>query len=225
MSLALIRVFANTIDQALYDFDHETDKICLIQSVLLMGYWLGKSHDRTDSWHWIGVAISLSQSVGLHRDPGCSNVPPSLRSLWRRIWWCCFYRDRCIALGMGRALRINAEDCDVKKLTIEDLVSPGFSSSSSLSTRSQAIVEKCNGFAPIFLEIVSLSCILGEVFVSVYRPSKEPTAWNEVEKLDEKLKAWALRIDPRCRVDTPVPWNGEPIAMALHKHYIQTLHQ
>jgi hypothetical protein len=25
--------------------------------------------DRTESWHWMGIAISLSQTVGLHHDP------------------------------------------------------------------------------------------------------------------------------------------------------------
>ncbi|OAG45470.1 hypothetical protein AYO21_00104 [Fonsecaea monophora] len=217
--------------KALYDFDYETDKICLIQSVLLLGYWLGQAHDRTDSWHWVGVAISLSQSVGLHRDPGFSDVPPSQRSLWRRIWWCCFYRDRCIALGMGRAFRINAEDCDVKELTLEDLVHTAKDSSTSsssanlnLNEESAAIVVKCNNYAPIFLEIVKLSQILGEVLASVYRPRKEPMSWSVIEYLEDKLARWQAALDPRCRVDMPLTSMNEPIAMTLHKYYIQILH-
>ncbi|OAP55050.1 hypothetical protein AYL99_10750 [Fonsecaea erecta] len=215
--------------KALYDFEYETDKICLIQSVLLLGYWLGQAHDRTDSWHWVGVAISLSQSVGLHRDPGSSDVPPLQRSLWRRIWWCCYYRDRCIALGMGRAFRINAKDCDVKELTLEDLVhtaadSPTSSSHSNLNEESAAIVAKCNSYAPIFLEIVKLSQILGEVLASVYRPRQEPISWSAVELLEDKLARWQVALDPRCRVDTPLTALNEPIAMTLHKYYIQILH-
>ncbi|KIW94791.1 uncharacterized protein Z519_04768 [Cladophialophora bantiana CBS 173.52] len=213
--------------KALYDFEYETDKICLIQSVLLLGYWLGQAHDRTDSWHWVGVAISLSQSVGLHRDPGFSDVPPSQRSLWRRIWWCCFYRDRCIALGMGRAFRINAEDCDVKELTLEDLVYTAGTSSSNwnLNQESAAVVARCNSYAPLFLEIVKLSQILGEVLASVYRPLREPSPWSVVEILEEKLARWQVALDPRCRIDTPLTSLNEPMAMTLHKYYIQILQQ
>src|ERR1700749_325686 len=105
-----------------------------------MGYWLGNSHDKMDSWHWIGVAVSLSQSLGLHRDPGCSKIPPCQRALWRRIWWCCFYRDRCIALGMGRAFRINPDDCDVKELRRDDLVCDG--STSDLTDVGAAVVRR-----------------------------------------------------------------------------------
>lgn len=214
-------VFIST--QALYDFEYETDKICLIQSVLLMGYWLGHAHDRTDSWHWVGVAISLSQSVGLHRDPGSSNVPSSQRRLWRRIWWCCFYRDRCIALGMGRTHRINADHCDVKELSINDLVSGHISC--TLTPESVAIVDQCNGHAPMFLEIVKLSRLLGDVLSSVYRPPQpEPTPWETVERLDERLKTWLLNLDPRCRLDAPPPGSDESAATALHKHYIHTFY-
>ncbi|ETI19562.1 hypothetical protein G647_09396 [Cladophialophora carrionii CBS 160.54] len=214
--------------KALYDVEYETDKLCLIQSVLLLGYWLGNSHDRMDSWHWVGVATSLSQSLGLHRDAGCSRIPPSHRSLWRRIWWCCFYRDRCIALGMGRAYRINTADCDVKDLTLEDLVCSGMPSP-DLKDTSAAIVRRCNSYAPIFLEIIKASRLLGDVLASVYRPrrdedSPDSSSWNTAQSIEEKLAAWQLGLDPRCRVDSLAFSVDEPRAMILHKYYIQILH-
>lgn len=39
----------------------------------------------------MGIAISLSQTLGLNRDPDCGQYNPRLsdrqRQLWRRIWW------------------------------------------------------------------------------------------------------------------------------------------
>ncbi|KAJ9614202.1 hypothetical protein H2200_002338 [Cladophialophora chaetospira] len=212
---------------ALYDFEYETDKLCLIQSVLLLGYWLGNSHDKMDSWHWIGVAISLSQSLGLHRDAGCSRIPPAQRALWRRIWWCCFYRDRIITLGMGRAFRINVDDCDVKELTLADLVHNG--SSANLKDSSATILRRCNSYAPIFLEIIKMSHLLGDVLATVYRPRKiedfpDPASWSRAELIEEKLTAWQLGLDPRCRVDAPAFSVDEPSAMILHKYYMQIFH-
>ncbi|KAL1894052.1 hypothetical protein Sste5346_006194 [Sporothrix stenoceras] len=53
--------------KALYDTDYEKNKIPLIQSVILLAFWFVDAEDRNGSWHWIGIAISLCQTIGLHR--------------------------------------------------------------------------------------------------------------------------------------------------------------
>jgi Fungal specific transcription factor domain len=79
-----------------------------------------------DSHHYLGLAISLSFSLGINR-----HLPPSISSnprrkrLERRIWWTAFVRDRALALDNGtgfgeRPLRIKREDCDVEMLSLED---------------------------------------------------------------------------------------------------------
>jgi hypothetical protein len=79
-----------------------------------------------DSYHYLGLAISLSFSLGINR-----HLPPSISSnprrkrLERRIWWTAFVRDRALALDNGagfggRPIRINREDCDVEMLSLED---------------------------------------------------------------------------------------------------------
>ncbi|EWC44821.1 hypothetical protein DRE_06459 [Drechslerella stenobrocha 248] len=108
----------------LYDFDWEQDRISLIQALLLMTYWYETPDDQKDTWHWMGVAISLSHTVGLHRNPVTSSLSPRRQKLWKRIWWSCFMRDRLVALGMRRPTRIKDEDCDVPMLTLEDFGFP-----------------------------------------------------------------------------------------------------
>ena len=129
---------------------------------------------------------------------------------------------------MGRAFRINVEDCDVKDLTLEDLVCTG--SSANLKDSSAAIVRRCNNYAPVFLEIIKMSHLLGDVLASVYRPRRkddfpDPASWTHAESIEERLTAWQLGLDPRCRVDAPTFSTDEPSAMILHKYYIQILHQ
>jgi hypothetical protein len=53
--------------KALYDADHESDSTVLVQALLLMSWWWGGPIDQKDTWHWLGVAISLAQTKGLHR--------------------------------------------------------------------------------------------------------------------------------------------------------------
>jgi hypothetical protein len=104
----------------LYDFDYEIDRVALVQSLLLMTYWYETPDDQKDTWHWMGVAISLAHTIGLHRDPEKSNMEPHKKKLWKRIWWSCFMRDRLVALGMRRPTRVKDEDYDVPMLTEDD---------------------------------------------------------------------------------------------------------
>ncbi|KAI0194616.1 fungal-specific transcription factor domain-containing protein [Astrocystis sublimbata] len=85
-----------------------------------MTYWYETPDDQKDTWHWMGVAISLGHTIGLHRNPANTNMPPQRRKLWKRIWWSCFMRDRLIALGMRRPTRIKDEDFDVPMLVEDD---------------------------------------------------------------------------------------------------------
>ncbi|KAH8195419.1 hypothetical protein TruAng_010426 [Truncatella angustata] len=104
----------------LYDFDYESDRLILVQSLLLMTYWYETPDDQKDTWHWMGVAISLAHTIGLHRNPANTSMSPRKQKLWKRIWWSCFMRDRLIALGMRRPTRIKDEDFDVPLLEESD---------------------------------------------------------------------------------------------------------
>lgn len=112
--------FELTLAQLLYDFDIEQDRVALVQSLLLMTVWYETPDDQKDSHHWMGIAVSLSHTIGLHRDPERSNMDPKRKKLWKRIWWCTFMRDRLIALGMRRPTKIKDEDWDVPMLTLDD---------------------------------------------------------------------------------------------------------
>ncbi|KAI1435942.1 fungal-specific transcription factor domain-containing protein [Xylaria sp. CBS 124048] len=104
----------------LYDFDYESDRLLLVQGLLLMTYWYETPDDQKDTWHWMGVAISLGHTIGLHRNPANTNMPLKRQKLWKRIWWTCYMRDRLVALGMRRPTRIKTEDFDVPMLSEED---------------------------------------------------------------------------------------------------------
>jgi hypothetical protein len=175
----------------------------------------------------VGVAISLSQSVGIHRDPGCSRIHPSQRALWRRLWWCCFSRDRSLALGMGRPCRIYLEDCNVGDLTLEDLIHHG--TTSELKGPSAAVVRQCNYCSPIFIELIKLTRLLSDVLEAVYRPRASkfpgPTSWTTAQMIQEKLCLWQLGLDPCCRLDAPTFSIHDSVAMIRHKHYLQILYQ
>lgn len=99
----------------LYDDASDDDHISLIQSVIMLGHWHADGEDRSDAWHWTGIAISMCQKAGLH----CRATDSAKRSgvmtpdrvrLCRRIWWTCVVQDRWLSFMKGRPFRIRIAD-------------------------------------------------------------------------------------------------------------------
>ncbi|OAP55591.1 hypothetical protein AYL99_10564 [Fonsecaea erecta] len=103
----------------LYELDVEENRIPIIQATLLMSFWNETPGDNKGGWHFLGIAISLALTIGLHRKQTFSN-PSVKKHLSKRIWWSCYMRDRMLALGMSRPLRINDVDFSTPLLELED---------------------------------------------------------------------------------------------------------
>jgi hypothetical protein len=76
--------------KALYDSDHEPNKVTVVQAVFLISFWWNGPTDQKDTWHWLGVAISLALTLGMHRSTKHSDMKPKDRCLWKKIWWSLF---------------------------------------------------------------------------------------------------------------------------------------
>ncbi|KAJ9629996.1 hypothetical protein H2204_008800 [Knufia peltigerae] len=60
----------------IYDSDAENDKLDSIRGLFLMSFWWGGPNEQKDSWHWLAVAISLAQTLGLHRRSSATDYFP-----------------------------------------------------------------------------------------------------------------------------------------------------
>ncbi|ODV91034.1 hypothetical protein CANCADRAFT_26504, partial [Tortispora caseinolytica NRRL Y-17796] len=110
--------------KSLYDSNYETDKVTIVQSLGVLGWWFEGPEDIIkNSAYWTRVAILVAQGMGMHRNND-DNPHLSLQEkrMWKRIWWSLFYRDRNIAVALGRPLVINTQDMDVKMITEDDFI-------------------------------------------------------------------------------------------------------
>ncbi|KAF9885366.1 hypothetical protein FE257_012983 [Aspergillus nanangensis] len=175
--------------KSLYDCDYEKDKVTLIQSVILMGLWYIDAEDRNGAWHWIGIAISLSQSIGLHRRLQLANSggPVSKRreSIYRRIWWSCFVRDRWLSLAKGRPMRINTTDCDVEEPSVSDVTQD--LESITLEAHSEFIPYGHNSLALLWLSLVKITKALGTVLVTHYKVSGPRPDVAAIRKCEQEV--------------------------------------
>ncbi|OAP59574.1 hypothetical protein AYL99_06872 [Fonsecaea erecta] len=99
----------------LYDADAEPDKLNNIRALFLMSFWWGRPNDLKDSWYWLGMAISIAKSLGLHRTTTSSNFGPRKSQLWKRLWWSLQIRDVLVSASLGRPRHIWQGDCDVEE--------------------------------------------------------------------------------------------------------------
>jgi hypothetical protein len=106
--------------KALFDADYEADAIANMQALFLISFWWGGALDQKDTWHWLGAAISLAQSKGLHRSTKGSDLSAADQRLWKCIWWSIYVRDRHAASALGRPMRIHDDECDVEMLEESD---------------------------------------------------------------------------------------------------------
>ncbi|ATY61833.1 cutinase transcription factor 1 beta [Cordyceps militaris] len=233
----------------LYDFDYESDRLVLVQSLLLMTYWYETPDDQKDTWHWMGVAISLAHTIGLHRKPGANSMTESKRKLWKRIWWSCFMRDRLIALGMRRPTRIKDEDFDVPMLMESDFEIQTLADNNSLLPAECVVIRDLamqRELATLCIHKAKLCLGISHMLKTQYsvliRDNMKPENTTNstmmlfpnkfenvdaVDTIDAELRAWADSLPESCRYRplTEADTEGGRSTVTVHRTLLHMVHQ
>ncbi|KAH7080312.1 cutinase transcription factor 1 alpha [Paraphoma chrysanthemicola] len=230
----------------LYDFDYESDRVSLVQALLLLTYYYETPDDQKDTWHWMGVATSVAHTIGLHRNPDNTNLDSKRVKLWKRIWWSTYMRDRLIALGMRRPTRIKSEDFDVPMLTLDDFeLSPIPDSITCIPAdcRVARDADVQRKLAVMCIEKARLCLCISHVLSKQYcvlnnnhglqndrttmmlLPKKLDPETSEVKDCDEELQKWVFELPEEARyTDTPSGDAAIDLARSLlHMVFFTTL--
>ena len=107
----------------LWEAGYESDRITALQSLILLGWYWERAEDvTTNVFYFNSLSITIAYGCGLHRSVENSHLSRRSKSLWKRIWWTLFTRDRSVAVALGRPLHINLDDSDVEMVTEDDFV-------------------------------------------------------------------------------------------------------
>ncbi|CAH0050859.1 unnamed protein product [Clonostachys solani] len=154
----------------LYNFGYEKDHLVVVQSLLLLAGWYQTPSEHKDSWHWVGLAISTAQSIGLDKNQTEQMETSIARTnLGRRVWWSCLMHGRLIALGLRYPSRLKEEDYNVDMLhetdfDIDGLVEHGTARSSFLAQ----YIKQLPQLASICIARAKLCVLIGEVLYEQY---------------------------------------------------------
>ncbi|KAJ6140077.1 hypothetical protein N7471_006563 [Penicillium samsonianum] len=222
----------------LYDFDYEVDRISLVQSLLLMTYWYETPDDQKDTWHWMGVSLSLAHTIGLHRDPGNSRMDVRRQRMWKRIWWSTYTRDRLIALGMRRPMRVKDDDCDVPMLSLDDFEFHPFSPEIVAMVGNSEILQNVShqrDLALMFIEKAKLCLCVSHVLSAQYSvlshkfggtmettmmlvPKKSTAETFEVRSCDQELEDWLANLPVETQYAASTGSKLSEADEVLHSH-------
>lgn len=201
----------------MYNNGNERNKVVLLQSSLLLGFYHSEIDEHGQPWYWTGIAISFCQILGLHHNPDFSKRNPSIterqRSFWRRLWWSCFFRDRWLSLTMGRPLRINLDDCDTPFPSPGDLLYDIVGLQTSIIT--SYIPSDMGRLAKYWVMLISLSRQLGNVLAMNYRTVRPRLSIHEVEALEKQL----LQCDLPDQYEAGLTRASRFYSNHVHLHY------
>lgn len=195
--------------KALYDADYERDRMTLVQSMLLMGwYWAGPDDISKNMFYWSQSAISVAQNFGLHRNMENSGLSISEKRLRRRIWWTLFTRDRALAVGLGQSVSINLDDCDVDMITNEDFIEHDGNSIDAYPPNPIHV--------EFFIQYVKLCKLIGLVASKYSKLSRHGQDCDDITSIGTALSQWNQECPVTMRWERPKHhfWSG-----ILYLHY------
>jgi hypothetical protein len=191
----------------LYDATYETNKIVVIQALFLMSFWRAGALLEKDARHWLGTAISLSQTRALHRAGG--NTEEKTTRLKRRLWWSIYVRERQCASGLGLPCRIREKDCDIEPLLCADFVSAFVTSTPA---------EDRHRYTAYAISMVQLAVFLGKVVDAGYLPKRTLTP-EDRSKIRDELYDWKQRLTPVLQLNGDDGLQPDFQASMLHLAY------
>ncbi|KAI8060365.1 fungal-specific transcription factor domain-containing protein [Gongronella butleri] len=158
-----------------------------VQALVLLCAHPTHTGDSYRNWIWSGMAVRMAQDLGLHRTV-LTHDPTKLAMLEQRrlLWYAVYITDRWCCSAMGRPLAIADSDCDVGLPQIDVPGEPGKYG--------------------MFVNLVKLSGILGEVLRRIYSPKakamgyKSPLMEQTVWGLEKMLHEWFEQVPTQFRI-------------------------
>lgn len=177
---------------------HEDGSILFVETLALVGYFMQNLNRRDAAFLYVGMALRMAITLGLHQESSNANLDPAAQEHRRRVWWSVYSLDRIQCVKSGNPITIHDEDIGVafpSKLPDE----PDYCA---------AIVLK---------HYTKLSQICGEIIVSIYR--RAPKSGSELmaaaKKIILSLSQWQRELPEQLRFD--------PARLSISRESVSTL--
>jgi len=170
--------------KVLFDLGYETDKIVLLQTVLMLTFWGPQMKSYWNPCSWVGFGVTIADSLGIYKSTSSAHMNAADRGLLRRLWWTLASRDAYCAALLGRPFRINMTICDTEMLTLEDFGQDidRYPANGRLEAQTGATYQ---------IQIVKLSLILRQIVLLRSNPAQNSV---RIEALHSMLTQWESEL-------------------------------
>ncbi|PKS11985.1 hypothetical protein jhhlp_001281 [Lomentospora prolificans] len=199
---------------------YEEGSIACVETLALVGYFMQNLNRRDAAFLYIGMAMRMAISLGLHHEISPSAMPadpsdPShtteeaLREHRRRVWWSIYSLDRILSVKSGNPITIQDEDIGV-----------------NLPSRLPHESEYCP--AVVLGHYTQLSRILGKIHMTIYRrsaalfPKSGKSLMASVQEIVLALSNWNRQLPDELRFD-PARLSVSRESVSTFSHYYQCI--
>ncbi|EXJ70149.1 uncharacterized protein A1O5_06217 [Cladophialophora psammophila CBS 110553] len=161
----------------LLDFNYECDRLCLLQTTILMSLRQDDKVSLKDCRHYLTLGYSIAQLMGFCYESTYAKHPPETSTLLRGVWWCLYSRDKLLAIATMQPPLIKEADFNVdpSTLLVDDLANIG------VPSQYPRLLHSLGDYGPkfevheqqpalLFLEQTRLCLQIGSILNDLYRP-------------------------------------------------------
>ncbi|KAH6991372.1 fungal-specific transcription factor domain-containing protein [Ilyonectria sp. MPI-CAGE-AT-0026] len=164
---------------------HEEGSMLLVEVLSLVGYFMQNLNRRDAAFLYIGLALRMAISLGLHQEVSDPTLDEMEREQRRRLWWSVYSMDRILCAKSGNPITIADGDIGVH-----------------YPSRMPAIEAEISSVTVLY-HYTKLSRILGNIMENVYRkPRKTGSKLVEsVQTIMGDLALWLSNLPAPLRLD------------------------
>ena len=182
---------------------HEDGSIFFVEVLCYVAYYMQNLNRRDAAFLYIGLALRMAISLGLHQEVSDPAIGEEDRNRRRRAWWSVYSLDRLLSVKSGNPITIQDEDIG----TTWPIPMDGSATAPWPSV--------------VLTHYTQLSRILGRVGEEIYRkkPRSGSNLLMSVQSITNDLSKWLRQIPDRLRIDfstLSAHVNRESVSIFLH---------
>lgn len=177
---------------------HEEGTVLFVETLALVGYFMQNLNRRDTAFLYIGMALRMAITLGLHQESSSPGLDDVTREHRRRVWWSVYSLDRIHSVKSGNPITIYDEDIGA-----------------AFPSKLPHELDYCA--AVVLRHYTKLSQICGEITVSIYRrtPKSGLTLMAAVKNIIISLSQWHRELPEELRFD--------PARLSISRESVSTL--
>ncbi|KAK1146751.1 Transcriptional activator [Aspergillus melleus] len=169
---------------------YEDGSILFVEVLSYVAYFLQALNRRDSAYIYIGLALRMAVSLGLHQEVMDQAISTEEREHRRRVWWSVYSLDRLLSLTLGRPFSI--QDVDI------NLALPG------------QVGDEDPRVSSILACYAQLSRIQGTIGEEIYRNKQTSSSslFASAQRIMRSLSDWFGNLPEELRINTSSPPTG-----------------